>query len=494
LNVTACAMMATVEETGDDGDDVAQLKKMFRGELLLASSNADRSAYEQARKCFNAQVDRHPQIIAQVCGTGDVQRALEFARARRMSVSVSGGRHMLTGLAMAGEVVIDMRLMRRIEVNVDERYAWVDAGCNVRDLDLEAVMYDLAAVGGQFYDTGMAGFTLGGGFGFLTAMHGLSVDNLLAVEMVTADGTVRTVDDESDPELMWAIRGAGWGLGVVLRFKLRLHSIASFAAGRDDEHVHGHGGFLAWALDDDGCGINRATDILQRMFDLVALGELPREATPVFIVADCPWLDGRPVLMLQHAWIGDPNDSQKFLRQFTDICRPDFDMLAAKHWIDLQDIHTPLNPFSHHYYMASRDMTDEVLEPRAASRILNHLAETRPAGAMCLFIATGKASEVDIDSTACCVMRSKLIYITGCIATGKDDESQFHECIQWVKNSLRGVLRDFITDVYYANFSTAELSGELKETKMLNADHHERVMKVKRRVDPDNIFRHAKLK
>eukprot|EP00899_Mesostigma_viride_P002447 jgi/Mesvir1/12202/Mv00433-RA.1 len=176
-------------------ESLKKLRSAVRGVVITSE---DGGAYDHAREVFNHDLDRRPEAIIQVRGAHDVQLALKFAQENKKTVSVSGGRHMWSGRSMAGQVVIDMRLMRTIYVDLKERYAWVDAGCTLRDVDQETTPYDLATVGGQYPDTGIAGFCLGGGVGYLSAKHGLSVDNLMAAQIVTPDGTVKTVDDKQE--------------------------------------------------------------------------------------------------------------------------------------------------------------------------------------------------------------------------------------------------------------------------------------------------------
>ena len=184
------------------------------------------TGYDEHRRSFNGMLDRHPAAIALVESTHDVVEALAFARAQRLPVAVRGGGHSVAGHGLIdGGMTIDLRRMRDVEINAGDRWARVQGGATWEDFDTAAQKHHLAVTGGTFVDTGVAGLTLGGGIGFLLGAFGLTCDNLIGAELVTADGEVLEVNPETDPELLWALRGGGGNFGIATRLDFALHPV-----------------------------------------------------------------------------------------------------------------------------------------------------------------------------------------------------------------------------------------------------------------------------
>ena len=202
-------------------DSIASRAQISGGVLGRADE-----AYDDARKVWNATVDRRPALIARCLTDGDVQAAVRFAADARMLLSVRGGGHHIAGNAVAeGGLMIDLSGMRTISIDAAKRTARVGARRLLADFDREAQAHGLATPLGINSTTGVAGLTLGGGFGWLTRRHGLTIDNLLGVTVVTADGTLRSVSATSEPDLFWALRGGGGNFGVVTSFEFQLHPV-----------------------------------------------------------------------------------------------------------------------------------------------------------------------------------------------------------------------------------------------------------------------------
>ncbi|HBD37354.1 MAG TPA: FAD-linked oxidase, partial [Cupriavidus sp.] len=203
-------------------DHIDMLRHAVRGKVLLPAD----AGYETARTVWNATVDRRPAIIVQCSGTADVMQAVGFARDRGLVLAVRGGGHNIAGSAICnGGLVIDLSQLRTVHVDPLERVAWVSPGATLADFDHEAQAQGLATPLGINSTTGVAGLTLGGGFGWLTRKYGMTVDNLLGCEIVTADGTRHWTDSRHEPELFWALRGGGGNFGVVTLFQFRLHPV-----------------------------------------------------------------------------------------------------------------------------------------------------------------------------------------------------------------------------------------------------------------------------
>ncbi len=199
-----------------------------RGRLL----SPDDPDYDRERRLFNGMIDRRPALIAQCLDVDDVIACVNFARVRRVQVSVRGGGHGVAGTATCDDcLMIDLSPMRRITVNERERFATVEPGVRLRDFDRATQAYRLATTGGQVSSTGISGLTLGGGVGWLMGKHGLTCDNLVSAEMVTAQGEVVIASEDEDAELLWGLRGGGGGLGIVTSFTYRLHPLQDTLSG-----------------------------------------------------------------------------------------------------------------------------------------------------------------------------------------------------------------------------------------------------------------------
>jgi FAD/FMN-containing dehydrogenase len=200
----------------------AAFRRSFDGEIIGPRD----PEYETARLVFNAMIDRHPALIVRPVGAADVATAVRFARAQGLEIAVRGGAHSPAGHSTVDDgIVIDLGRMRGVRVDVDRQVAWVQGGARLRDMDRETTRHGLATTGGYVSHTGVAGLTLGGGYGILGRRHGLASDNLTAVELVTADGAIRQVTQESDPELFWGLCGGGGNFGIATALEFRVHPI-----------------------------------------------------------------------------------------------------------------------------------------------------------------------------------------------------------------------------------------------------------------------------
>src|SRR4030095_12852618 len=211
-----------------DTAHLENLRQAFRGELIQSGH----PGYESARRVWNGNIDRRPALIARRTGVADVQRAVEFARLHGVQVSVRGGGHSAPGYGTNdGGLVIDMSPMKGIRVDPQRRTVRAEGGVLWRELDRETQVFELATTGGTVSNTGIAGLTLGGGLGWLMGKHGLTIDNLISADVVTADGTFRQAHVPDSPDLFWALRGGGGNFGVVTSLEYRLHPVAQVLGG-----------------------------------------------------------------------------------------------------------------------------------------------------------------------------------------------------------------------------------------------------------------------
>src|SRR5512135_3680596 len=205
-----------------DDSDIESLKSGLRGPLLFPGDDG----YEKARTVWNAMIDRRPALVVHCAGVNDIKHAVDFARAHGLLTSVKGGGHNIAGSAVCdGGLLIDLSGMRSVRIDPEARVAHVEPGATLGDFDAEAQTFGLATPLGINSTTGVAGLTLGGGFGWLSRKHGLTVDNLLSADVVTADGELVHASERELPDLFWALRGGGGNFGVVTSFEYRLHPV-----------------------------------------------------------------------------------------------------------------------------------------------------------------------------------------------------------------------------------------------------------------------------
>src|ERR1700755_94815 len=218
MTIAATTMFGADTKVSDA--DIDRLRGSIRGELILRDS----ANYEAARRVWNGNINRHPALIVRCTGAADVQRAVNFARTHELLLSLRCGGHSAPGYGTNdGGMVIDMSLMKGIRVDPGSRTVTAQGGVQWREFDHETQAFGLATTGGTVADTGIAGLTLGGGIGWLMGKHGLSVDNLVSADVVTADGQFRTASATENPDLFWALRGGGGNFGAVTSLQYRLH-------------------------------------------------------------------------------------------------------------------------------------------------------------------------------------------------------------------------------------------------------------------------------
>jgi len=397
---------------------------------------------------------------------------------------------MFNNASMQGDIVIDMRLMRSIDIDAEKRTAWVESGCIVFDVDQEAIAHNLAAVTGQFYDTGIAGFTLGGGLGFLSPRYGLSVDNLLAVQLVSPQGELLYIDDETDPEKMWVARGAGWNLGVVIRMKLKLHPMETFQ--HEGKTVHGYGGFVMWPLTAET--VDPIAKILQKLFSLVESGKVPLETQPLMAFANPP-PGNAPVFLLQNIWVGNPAGGEAFAELFTDILEPSVNTCAPLDWLEIQDVHTAMFVRENRYYLSTRSANEDALFGADALRTITmEIHKNKPKEGFLVMIAVGKGiTDVPIENTSCTSLReSEVVCMVGCHVEDDDENIPAYENAKaWVKGTLVGGLGPICRRSVYTNLDNVGTEEGVKQSAYAETAR-ERIVAVKKNMDPDNLFRFTK--
>jgi FAD/FMN-containing dehydrogenase len=438
----------------------------FGGEVLGPGD----TGYDDARRVWNGEIDRRPALIARCRDQYDVARALAFARTHDLPVTVRGGGHNVGGFAVAdGALLIDLAELQRVEVDPLTATVRAETGLLLGGLDAATQAHGLAVPVGINSTTGLAGLTLGGGIGWLMRRHGLTIDSLLEIELVTAEGRVLTVSDEHHPDLFWAMKGAGSNFGVATAFRFRAQRVGPTVLA----------GPILWQLD-------QAPHVLRAYRDLSA--DFPDEVTTICSVRQAPpapWipaaLHGRHVLQVGTCHAGDPETAEHDLAPLRRLGRPAVDALRPRPFVELQQLMDATVPRGWHYYWKSHDLsalTDGVLDAVVewTWRI------TSPRSYTLLSQLGGAVARVPEDAAAYSHRAaSHTVNVNAVWLTG---DPQAAEHIAWARG-LFDALAPYGAGVYI-NFVGQE--GEDRIRAAYSGDKYERLVGLKTRWDPGNVF------
>jgi FAD/FMN-containing dehydrogenase len=446
---------------------LGELRSRVDGDVLAPGD----PGFANATLIWNGMVERTPAAVVRATGTTDVVTAVEFARDRGLPLAVRGGGHNIGGTALAdGGVTIDMSLLRGLEVDPQERTATVEPGCLLADVDRETQRYGLATPLGFISGVGVAGLTLGGGLGYLSRRFGWTVDNLLEVEIVTADGSVLRAAEDEAPELFWAIRGAGHNFGVVTSFRFRLHEVGPAI----------YGGLVAWPFE-------RATELGEAYRELTATA--PRELAvwmnhlraPAAPFVPDTW-HGELVTAMCVCFSGSLEDREGALAPIRALGEPVVDVLDHRPYVEMQSLLDALEPKGDHYYWRTEftdELSDELL---AAGRELAAECPIPRAQVGTLHVG-GAVNDRDEDDGA--VGNRDARYVAGVIGIWEPGTRRDAEFADWVRRAGERI-RPFSSG-NYINFQTAdEAEDRIRDSYGSN---HARLLAVKAEYDPHNLFR-----
>jgi len=368
--------MMTLEGTKRALDTTAvdDLRARMRGPLLAAGEDG----YDAARRIWNAMIDKRPCLIARCAGTADVLEAVRFAATQGLLVSVRGGGHNVAGTAVCDDgLMIDLSLMKGIHVDPATQTAWAQPGVLWQDFDHETQAFGLATTGGVVGETGIAGLTLGGGVGWLVRKHGLVCDNLLAADVVTADGQLRRATSHENAELFWGLRGGGGNFGVVTAFQYRLHPAPAILGGLV---IHPRAA---------------ARDVVRFHRDFVA--SAPEELTSYVALLTSP--DGLPVVGVASCYCGDLREGERVLSPLRKFGSPLVDQMQPMPYTGMQGLFGPSFPWGHRNYWKSSFLRE--LPDAAIDAVVTHTDRGRsPLSAVALEYYGGAASRVAPGATA----------------------------------------------------------------------------------------------
>jgi FAD/FMN-containing dehydrogenase len=440
-------------------DDQLDLQASLRGQVI----DPAHPDFDLARGIFNGAITRRPALIVRPLDAADVVTAIEFARAAELPLAVRGGGHNVAGHAVCeGGLMLDLRLLRGVDVDETSRVAEAGGGATWNDFDPACQRHGLATPGGTFGTTGIAGLTLGGGIGHLNGRFGLTLDNLLKAEVVTADGRVLLAGEDEHPDLFWALRGGGGNFGVVTRFFYRLHELGSLTAG-----------LLVYDF-------ANARDVIRRFREVVE--DTPDELT-LFLIVGRNRVSGDRMVVVSACWTGDSEDARGRLESLRSSPGLLLDGVRPTSYLQLQAVFGEI-PFGlRHYWKGHfvKAMPDELIE-----FVVEHFAR-RPSqlGGVLIEPLQGHAKRVPEDATAF-ANRHAAFNVSGMSTWESADDD--NEQVAWARGFADGVGPYSSRGGGYLNYMGADEPLERVQAAF-GAEKFARLRELKRKFDPDNVFR-----
>ncbi len=438
--------------------DLTALRETLRGDALLAGDEG----YSAARRVWNGSIDRHPSLIVRCAGAADVQQVVNFARERSLVLSVRGGGHSAPGYGTNdGGVVIDLSKMKGISVDASNRVARAHGGVLWLEFDRETQAHGLATTGGTVSNTGIGGLTLGGGLGWLMGKHGLTIDNLLSADVVTADGQLRRVSATEQPDLFWALRGGAGNFGVVTRFEYRLHPVSEVL-----------GGMVIYPLD-------QATPMLRFYRDFCST--LPDEAEAYAALLTSP--DGVPVAAMLLGYNGPIAEGERVLAPARRFGAPMADLVSPMPYSARQTMLDAPNAEHglHRYWRAA--FTEEISDGLIDAVVASAAKFSSPLSAFIFFHMHGAAARVEPSATAFAPRRPQWDF--DAIGQWREgSESATH--IAWLRDVWSRV-EPHLQGSAYVNHIAADDQPE--KVRASYGENYQRLRQLKALYDPTNLFR-----
>ncbi len=436
---------------------VDRFTAQLRGQLLRPGDGG----YDAARTVWNGMVDKRPALIARCTGTADVVACVTFAREHEVLVSVRGGGHNYAGKAVCdGGLMIDLSPMKGITIDPARQTAHAQAGLRLGEFDRETQQFGLATTLGVNTDTGIAGLTLGGGYGWLAGKYGLACDNVLSMEVVTADGRVLQASAEHHADLFWGLRGAGANFGIVTSFVYRLHQVGPVL-----------GGLVLHPLRED----------VLRFFDEFSR-TAPDEVTTVGAVLTGP--DGTPAFGTLVCYCGAPGTGEDVLTPLRSFSQPLADLITLRPYTEMQTVLDQAWPPGRHYYNKAhnvRTLSDGVIQT-----VLQY-AGTLPTSVSNIAFQQlhGAASRIPIDETA---FPHRYDHYDLLVHPATDDPTDAERMIRWARECWEA-LQPFAERAVYVNALEDALEEGERRVREAYGPNYDRLVELKQRYDPTNLFR-----
>ncbi len=442
------------------GLSIAELRSSFRGPIIAPGDDD----YERARTIFYGGFDRHPAVIVQPRDAGEVAQVINFARETGMDLAVRSGGHSNAGYGVSeGGIVLDLAQMKALEIDAANRRAWAQTGLTAIEYTRAAAEHNLATGFGDTGSVGIGGITLGGGVGYLVRKHGLTIDSLLAAEVVTADGQLHHVDADHDPDLFWAIRGGGGNFGVATRFQYRLEELPA-----------AYGGMLVLPASPDAIvGFIAAAEAAPE--ELSAIVNIMKAPPMPFLP---PEAHGKVIIMSTMLYTGEAEAGARAVAPFRALATPLADMIRPLRYPEMY----PPEDTSYHPVAAGRTLFLDTVDRGTAETILSRLqASTAMMAVTQLRVMGGAAARVRPDATAYAHRDRRIMANVAALYGNPGDASMYNAWADDFAATLRGANAGA-----YVNFLADE--GQARVHEAYPGATWERLTAIKRKYDPTNLF------
>jgi FAD/FMN-containing dehydrogenase len=437
-----------------------ELSPTFAGRLILP----DAAGYDEARQVHNGMIDRRPALVAQCRGAADVADAIKLARRAGLEIAVRGGGHNVGGRATVdGGVVIDLSLMRNVLVDPRSKRAWAGGGALWRDFNRETQLYGLATTGGVVSSTGVAGLTLGGGFGWLMPRFGMALDNLRSVRMVLADGRVVRASDDEHPDLFWAVRGGGGNFGAATTFEFELHDVGPMVVG----------GLVAHPF-------SRAKEVLRFFRDQAA--KAPDELFLVAALLTAPDGSGTKLAGIAAVHSGSLKDGEAAVTPIKAFASPVMDVLGPMPYTASNMMLDNAFPKGARNYWKSHFLS--TLTDDAIDALVDRFADNpSPLCQIALEHFHGAATRVPVEATAYALRDSgfNMLVVSEWIDRAQDDV-----CIGWCRN-VSTAMQPFVSAKRYMNY-LGDDDAVASQLAAVYGPNLPRLRQIKKQYDPENVF------
>lgn len=444
---------------------IENLKDDVKGKVVLSGD----SGYDETRRIWNAMIDRRPAVIVQCAAAADVPPAISFARGHGLEISIRGAGHNIAGNAVCENgVMIDFSKMRTVRVDAGKRLAQVEPGATLNDVDRATQDHGLATPLGINSTTGIAGLTLGGGFGWLTRKYGMTIDNLVSVDLVMADGAPVRASDRENPDLFWAVRGGGGNFGVVTGFEFKLHPVGPEV----------YSGLLVFPFSQARQVIEKYREFVKTAPEELNVWVVLRKAPPLpFLPAS---VHGKEIVALAVFYAGSASDGRKLvepLHRFGDTHGEHIGLQPYTQW---QQAFDPLLTPGARNYWKSHNFTE--IRDGALDAVLRYAGRLpTPQCEIFIGLIAGAANRIPAEATAYGQRGTKLVLN---VHGRWDDAADDARCIAWARDFFKASA-PYASAGAYVNFMTED---ETDRIATAYGPSYARLVQIKRRYDPENIF------
>lgn len=452
--------------SGLPNDQVQELRSGFRGTIITPEDDL----YNHARKIWNGMFDKHPAVIARCVTTNDVIQAVNFARQHSLLIAVKGGGHNSAGNAACdGGLMIDLSLMRRVYVDAEKKTARVDGGALLGDMDSETQLHGLAVSAGIVSHTGVGGLALGGGFGWISRKYGLSVDNLVSADVVTADGSFVHASQNENEDLFWGLQGGGGNFGVVTSFNFNCAEIGTEV----------YSGVIAKKFENAQDYILFHQSYVQTLPDEMTVWMVVRKAPPLPFLPEAS--HGQLVVLIPFVYLGKQAEGERLIEPIRSYTSTLGEFIGLNPWVAWQSMFDSLVEHGARNYWKSHHLKELSID---GIRQILTFAQTLPSDECEIFIPHmgGKPSRVQAGNTAFAHRNTPFVLN---IHTRWRDSSDDDRCIAWARD-FHDTTAPYAQGVY-VNFLSDE--GDARVRDAYTEQTWKRLVKLKNKYDPNNLFR-----